>query len=96
LRKFAEELRWSGFSDTAFSVLDRHQTPTKGTYAASSYTYQRGVKVGGRGTTSILGSKTIGEAAYGSRDIGLRGRRDSDAVATVEGLEKLVDGSNDS
>jgi hypothetical protein len=54
------------------------------------------VKVGGRGTTSILGSKTIGEAAYGSRDIGLRGRRDSDAVATVEGLEKLVDGSNDS
>jgi hypothetical protein len=69
---------------------------TTATRAASCYTYQLGVKVGGRGTTSILGSKTSGDAAYGSRDIGLRGRSVSDVVATLAGLAELVGGSKDS
>jgi hypothetical protein len=96
LREFAEEIRWTGSSDTAFTMLNRHKTPATAIHAAACYTYQRGLKVGGRGTTSTFGSKTIGEAVYGSKDIGLRGRRVSDAVATVAGLGKLAGGSNDS
>ena len=49
-------------------------------------TYHRGSRLGGAGTTSILGSKTMRDAAGGSRETGLNVWGTSDGVAITMGL----------
>ena len=63
---------------------------SKGT--GSHLSYHRGSKLGGAGTTSILGSKTMREAAGGSRETGLSVWWVSDGVAMTMGLLLTGDG----
>ena len=55
-------------------------------HGGSNQTYHRGSRLGGAGTTSILGSKTIREATGGSKETGVRVWAVSNCVATTVGL----------
>lgn len=61
-------------------------------YTRFHQTYHRGYRLGGAGITSTLGSKTIREAAGGSRVTGVNVWGVSDCVAMTMGLLLTGDG----